>query len=95
MASFTALYDACALDPAMLRDTLMRLALTDHFRAKWSEDIHREWMTRLRTKRPDLDPAQRAALQNPTIGPKDFVANLEALRLTRTAEHLRRAIHQI
>lgn len=58
MAPFTALYDACVLYPAMLRDTLMRLALTGLFRAKWSEDIHREWMTRLRTKRPDLDPAR-------------------------------------
>lgn len=29
MATFTALYDACVLYPAPLRDFLMRLALTD------------------------------------------------------------------
>ena len=58
MASFTALYDACVLYPATIRDLLMRLALTDLFRAKWSEDIHREWMSNLLANRKDLDPAK-------------------------------------
>jgi hypothetical protein len=40
MASFTALYDACVLYPAPLRDLLMQLALTDLYRAKWSDIIH-------------------------------------------------------
>ena len=34
MASFTALYDACVLYPAPLRDLLMHLAMTDLFRAR-------------------------------------------------------------
>ena len=34
MATFTVLYDACVLYPAPLRDLLMRLAMTDLFRAR-------------------------------------------------------------
>ena len=44
MANFVALYDACVLYPAPLRDLLLRLALTDLFRARWTERIHEEWM---------------------------------------------------
>jgi len=40
VASFTAIYDACVLYPAPLRDLLMHLALTDLFRAKWTDAIH-------------------------------------------------------
>ena len=36
------LYDACVLYPAPLRDLLMQLALTDLFRARWSDAIHDE-----------------------------------------------------
>lgn len=34
---FTVLYDACILYPAPLRDLLMRLALTDLYRARWTK----------------------------------------------------------
>jgi predicted nucleic acid-binding protein len=44
MSKFTVIYDACVLYPAPLRDTLMRLALTDLFKAHWTDDIHREWI---------------------------------------------------
>ena len=44
MANFTAVYDASVLYPATLRDFLMHLALTDLFRARWTEDIHEEWI---------------------------------------------------
>lgn len=54
MATFTALYDACVLYPAPLRDLLMELALTDLFRAKWSHMIHNEWMQAVLKNRPDL-----------------------------------------
>jgi len=40
---FTVIYDACVLYPAPLRDLLMRLALTDLYRARWTEMIHDEW----------------------------------------------------
>lgn len=39
MTSFSAVYDACVLYPAPLRDLLMHLAMTDLFRAKWTEQI--------------------------------------------------------
>lgn len=58
MAGFTAIYDACVLYPAPLRDFLMRLALTDLFRAKWSDMIHEEWTRSLLAKRPDLTREQ-------------------------------------
>src|SRR6202050_1213100 len=32
----------------------MHLAMTGLFRAKWSDDVHEEWMTRLLENRPDL-----------------------------------------
>lgn len=58
MASFTALYDACTLYPAPLRDLLMHLALTDLFRARWTDEIHDEWIRNLLANRPDLKPEQ-------------------------------------
>lgn len=55
MATFTALYDACVLYPAPLRDFLMRLSLTDLFRARWTDRIHEEWIEALLKARPDLE----------------------------------------
>ena len=54
MATFAAVYDACVLYPAPLRDLLMHLALTDLFRARWTADIHEEWMRSVLRDRPDL-----------------------------------------
>ncbi|MBC8122315.1 MAG: PIN domain-containing protein [Gemmatimonadaceae bacterium] len=54
MAAFTALYDANVLYPAELRNLLMHLASMGLFRAKWSADIHEEWMSSLLKNRPDL-----------------------------------------
>jgi len=42
-----ALYDACVLYPFYLRDLLVRLALTDLFQAKWTDEIHDEWIGNL------------------------------------------------
>lgn len=56
-SSFTAIYDACVLYPAALRNLLMHLALTDLFRARWTDAIHEEWTRNLIKDRPDLDPA--------------------------------------
>lgn len=55
---FTVVYDACVLYPAPLRDLLMRLALTDLFRARWSDQIHQEWINAVLRNRPDLSRAQ-------------------------------------
>jgi predicted nucleic acid-binding protein len=54
LVNFTALFDANVLYPAPLRDLLIELALTGHFRAKWSNSIHDEWINNLLKNRPDL-----------------------------------------
>nr|WP_200892240.1 PIN domain-containing protein [Aliterella atlantica] len=54
MANFTAIYDACVLYPAPLRDFLMELALTDLFKARWTEEIHDEWIKNVLKNRSDL-----------------------------------------
>nr|NYU02340.1 PIN domain-containing protein [Pseudomonas sp. SbOxS1] len=57
-SSFTAVYDACVLYPAPLRDFLMWLALCGRFRARWSMEIHDEWKRNLLRNRPDLTASQ-------------------------------------
>lgn len=52
--NFVVIYDACILYPANLRDFLLHLALTNQFKAKWSDDIHEEWINNLLKNRPDL-----------------------------------------
>ena len=47
MAKFSVIYDACVLYPAPLRDLLMHLALTDLFKARWTDKIHEEWINAL------------------------------------------------
>lgn len=58
MSKYTALYDACVLYPAPLRDLLMELACCDLFRARWSPDIHEEWIRNVLESRPDLKREQ-------------------------------------
>ncbi len=55
---FTVLYDACVLYPAPLRHLLLRLALTDLYRARWSDAIHEEWIRAVLRNRPDLSRQQ-------------------------------------
>ena len=54
----TAIFDACVLYPAPLRDFLMWLGLSGRFRARWSQQIHEEWKRNLLLNRPDLTRAQ-------------------------------------
>lgn len=56
--AFTALFDACVLYPAPLRDLLMSLAMEDIFRARWTQQIHDEWIRNVLANRPDLNPEQ-------------------------------------
>ena len=60
MSLYTALFDANVLYPAPMWDILLQLAVTDLFRAKWSADIHREWIEALLRNEPHRD---RAALE--------------------------------
>ena len=47
-------YDACVLYPASIRDLLLQLATTELVRAKWTEQIHKEWIENLLENRPEL-----------------------------------------
>ncbi len=60
MSHYTALLDANVLYPAPMRDMLLQLAVADLFHAKWTADIHREWLEALLQKEPQRD---RAALE--------------------------------
>ncbi|WP_374406994.1 putative toxin-antitoxin system toxin component, PIN family [Pelagerythrobacter sp.] len=51
---YTVVYDACVLYPAPVRDLLLEMAAASLFRAKWSNEIHDEWMRNLLAKRSDL-----------------------------------------
>lgn len=54
MSRFTVVFDANIFYPAPLRDLMLRLAATGLFRARWTEQIHNEWMRNLAKDRPDL-----------------------------------------
>ena len=58
MAMLTVVYDACVLYPAPLRDLLMQLATADVFRARWTDQIHEEWIRNVLKDRPDLTRKQ-------------------------------------
>jgi hypothetical protein len=53
--NFTVIYDANIFFGAFRRTVMMHLAQAGIFRARWTEDIHTEWMTRLKEQRPDLE----------------------------------------
>ena len=55
MTGITALLDANVLYPAPIRDIFLQLAVDDVFRAKWTADIHREWIEALLRKEPFRD----------------------------------------
>lgn len=59
-SSFVAVFDACVLYPAPVRDLLMHLSVTGLFRARWTDRIHEEWIEAVLRKRTDL---QREQLQ--------------------------------
>jgi predicted nucleic acid-binding protein len=67
MASFTVIYDANVLYPAPLRSVLMFLAQTDLFRARWTLDIHEEWIRNLLLKRADLNREKLEGLRDMMI----------------------------
>ena len=51
---FVVIYDACVLYPAPLRDLLIRLAMTDLFAARWTDQIQDEWSRSVLKNRPEL-----------------------------------------
>ncbi len=51
---YTAFLDANVLYSAAIRDICMEVALAKMYRAKWSADLHREWIESLLSNRHDL-----------------------------------------
>src|SRR4051812_49290832 len=58
MARYTVIFDACVLYPAPIRDLLVELATKDLFWAKWTDEIHEEWISNLLANRKDLSREQ-------------------------------------
>ena len=58
MNSPIVILDACVLFPAPLRDFLMHLALLDVFQARWTNEIHDEWIRNVLKMRSDLTQSQ-------------------------------------
>lgn len=58
MTGITVLLDANILYPAPIRDIFLQLAVDDVFRAKWTAEIHREWISALLRKEPYRDRAK-------------------------------------
>lgn len=56
--AFTAVYDACVLYPAPIRDLLLQLATKRLFRARWTDRIHDEWIRSVLADRQDLTKEQ-------------------------------------
>ena len=56
--------DACVLFPAPLRSLLMYLAVADLFRARWTNDIHEEWMQNVQEKYPDISRQQTERIRD-------------------------------
>src|SRR5438128_11085266 len=64
MSHFTALLDACVLYPAPVRSLFMYLAMTDLFRAKWTDAIHEEWMRNVQKDYPDITRAKAERIRD-------------------------------
>ena len=66
--SFRAFLDANVFYPVSLRNLLMRLALNGLFQARWSADVHEEWIQAVLQDRPDIPIARvhqvRAAMDH-------------------------------
>jgi len=66
VSQYTVVLDACVLYPAPVRDILMHLAERGAFHARWTKDIHDEWIRNLLKNRPELD-RNRLALTAQTM----------------------------
>jgi len=64
VSDFTVIYDACVLYPDALRDFLMWLALTDLFKARWTEEIHKEWIRNVLKNNPYLTLSELERTKN-------------------------------
>lgn len=84
MGTSAAVLDACVLYPAPLRDVLLELSVEGLFRARWTDQIHDEWIRNLLIKRRDvkLEQLQRTrTLMNQAV-PDCLVTGYESLAAT-------------
>lgn len=80
MSHFTAVFDACVLYPAPLRDLLLNIAVTGIFRARWTQRIHEEWIRGVLRTRPELAEAlARTRAQMDEAIPDCIVSGYEPL----------------
>lgn len=61
---FVAVYDANVLFPAPIRDALLWIATTGLVQAKWTDEIHDEWIRNLLKVKPHLDPKKLNRTRN-------------------------------
>ncbi len=81
MALYTALFDACVLYSMPVADIVMELAATGLYRARWSEQIHDEWIRNVAKDRSDIPEEalrRRRAAMDKAI-PQALVAGFEGL----------------
>jgi predicted nucleic acid-binding protein len=55
---FVVVYDANVLFPAPLRDTLVRVAMKGLVQAKWTDEIHEEWISNVLEAQPHREEAK-------------------------------------
>lgn len=54
LSTFTAFFDSNVFFRTRLTSLILFMAQSGHFRARWSDDVHREWIAAALAKRPDL-----------------------------------------
>jgi hypothetical protein len=86
LSELTALLDACVLYPAPVRDLLIETADMGLYRARWTDDIHDEWIRNVlansKTARPEA-LARTRALMNCAV-PDALVTGYQSLIPTLT-----------
>jgi hypothetical protein len=87
----TAIYDACVLYPAPLRDLLMQLAMTELFSAKWTALIANLILLYPQAVANAVDCC-RQRLRNPPKSVDEFLEILLRQGLTRSCSLLRQTI---
>lgn len=82
-----AVYDACVLYPFQLRNLLVQCAADRLVDARWSDEIHEEWMRNLLAKEPRLTRARLEATRDlmdrvlPKARVTDYAARIPAITL--------------
>ena len=84
----TAVYDANILDPAPLRDLFLRVAQAGLVRARWTDQIHDEWLRNLLKDNPKLS-VERLARTRTLMTAEELLATLESHGLVHTVARLR------